>query len=136
MPRRCLNKVELIGFVGEDPITRYSPGGDALTTLSIATTEIWKDKGSGDKKESTEWNRCVAYDKFAAEVVGKLPKKGSYIRVEGRLRTRKWQDKSGNDRFTTEVVLTDLMMLDLPTGEKAPATPPPKMEDGDETIPF
>ncbi len=135
MARRCVNKVELIGFVGEDPVTRYSGGGDAVATLSVATTESWKDKVSGEKKERTEWHRCVAYDKFAENVVGKLPKKGSYVRVEGSLRTRKWQDKAGQDRYTTELVLSDLIMLDPAPAEKAPVSNPPK-SDTDDDYPF
>ncbi len=133
MSRRCRNKVSLIGFVGKDPQTRYSAAGDALATLSLGTTETWKDKVTGEKKERTEWHRCVAFDKFAEEVFGKLPKKGSYISVEGKLQTRKWKDKnSGQDRYTTEIVADDLIMLDLPKTEKPPIGEPPEDDD----IPF
>lgn len=134
MARRCVNKVELVGFVGQDPVTRFSSSGDAVASLSIGTTESWKDKASGEKKERTEWHRCVAYGQFAENVVGKLPKKGSYIRVEASLRTRKWQDKAGMDRYTTELVLSDLIMLDPAPTEKTPANVPPEMPDDD--IPF
>lgn len=134
MARRCVNKVELIGFVGRAPETRYTGAGDAVTTVSIGTTESWTDKQSHEKKERTEWHRCVAFDKFAENVVGKLPKKGSYVRVEGQIRTRKWQDKDGKDRYTTEIHIDDLMMLDPPPSEKAPSDLPP--DDPDNDIPF
>lgn len=125
MARRCVNKVELIGFAGKDPELRYTGGGDAVATLSIGTSESWTDKNTQEKKERTEWHRCVAFDKFAENVVGKLPKKGSYVRVEGQIRTRKWQDKSGQDRYTTEIHIDDLIMLDPAPTEKAPSSTPP-----------
>ncbi len=133
MARRCVNKVELIGFAGKDPELRYTGGGDPVATLSIGTSESWTDKNSGEKKERTEWHRCVAFDKFAENVVGKLPKKGSYVRVEGQLRTRKWRDeKAGVDRYTTEIIIDDLILLDPAPADKAPTGEPP--EEGD--IPF
>lgn len=132
MARRCVNKVEIIGFVGKDPELRYTPGGDPVATLSLATTESWTYKSTQEKKERTEWHRCVAFDKFAENVVGKLPKKGSYVRVEGQLRTRKWQDKSGQDRYTTEIQIDDLIMLDPAPTDRAPAGDPPEGDD----IPF
>lgn len=126
MARRCVNKVELIGFAGKDPELRYTGGGDPVATLSIGTSESWTDKNSGEKKERTEWHRCVAFDKFAENVVGKLPKKGSYVRVEGQLRTRKWRDeKAGVDRYTTEIVIDDLILLDPAPADKAPTGTPP-----------
>lgn len=128
MSRRCKNKVELIGFVGRDPETRYTTAGEAVASLSIGTTESWTDKSTKEKKERTEWHRCVAFDKFAENVVGKLPKKGSYVCVEGSIRTRKWQDKNKIDRYTTEIVIDDLIMLDPAPTDKAPAGTPPEHE--------
>lgn len=104
-----LNKVELIGNLGKDPEVRYMPSGDAVTNVSIATTETWKDK-DGNKKESTEWHRVVFFGKLA-EVVGKYLKKGSQIYVEGRLKTRKWQNKEGVDQYTTEINADTMLML-------------------------
>jgi len=133
MARRCVNKVELIGFAGKDPELRYSGAGDPVATLSIGTSESWTDKTTKEKKERTEWHRCVAFDNFAENVVGKLPKKGSYVRVIGTLRTRKWRDeKAGVDRYTTEIVIDDLIMLDPAPTEKAPIDTPPPEDD----IPF
>jgi single-strand DNA-binding protein len=131
MSRRCVNKAELIGFVGRDPEVRYTPSGDAVASLSIGTSETWTDKNK-EEQERTEWHRCVAFGKFAENVVGKLPKKGSYVRVEGKIRTRKWQDKDKVDRYTTEIVVDDLIMLDPAPTEKAPAGAPPETED----VPF
>jgi single-strand DNA-binding protein len=105
-----LNKVTLIGNLGRDPETRYTPDGAAITNLSIATTSTWKDKNSGEKKEETEWHRCVFYNRLA-EIAGEYLKKGSSIYVEGRLKTRKWQDKEGVEKFTTEVVVDQMQML-------------------------
>jgi single-strand DNA-binding protein len=105
-----LNKVTLIGNLGRDPETRYTPDGAAITNLSIATTSSWKDKNSGEKKEETEWHRCVFYNRLA-EIAGEYLKKGSSIYVEGRLKTRKWQDKEGVEKFTTEVVVDQMQML-------------------------
>lgn len=133
MARRCINKVVILGFVGRDPETRYSPSGDAVASLSIGTTETWKDKNN-EEHERTEWHRCVAFGKFAENVVGKLPKKGSYVHVEGKIRTRKWQDKEGKDRYTTEIMVDDLIMLDPAPTEKAPVDTPPEAPEQD--IPF
>lgn len=133
MARRCVNKVELIGFVGKAPEVRYTGGGDAVASLSIGTSESWTDKNTQEKKERTEWHRCVAFDKFAENVVGKLPKKGSYVRIEGQLRTRKWRDeKAGVDRYTTEIIIDDLILLDPAPADKAPTGEPPEERD----IPF
>ena len=97
-----VNKVILVGNLGKDPDSRYSASGDAICTLSIATSEQWKDKATGDKKEATEWHRVVFYKKLA-EIVGQYLKKGSSVYIEGRIKTRKWQDKDGQDRYTTQI---------------------------------
>lgn len=133
MARRCINKVTILGFVGRDPELRFSAGGDAVASLSIGTTETWKDKDK-EEHERTEWHRCVAFGKFAENVVGKLPKKGSYVHVEGKLNTRKWKDKAGQDRYSTEIVVDDLIMLDPAPTEKAPTGTPP--EELERDIPF
>ena len=106
-----VNKVILIGNLGKDPEIRYMPSGDAIANLTLATSENWTDKTSGDKKELTEWHR-VAFFGRTAEVVGQYLKKGAKIYVEGSLRTRKWQDKDGHDRYTTEVRGDVMRMLD------------------------
>ena len=105
-----VNKVILIGNLGRDPETRYLPSGGAVTNISIATTDTWKDKTSGEKKEATEWHRVVFFNRLA-EIAGEYLKKGSQIYVEGRLRTRKWQDKEGQDKYTTEIVCDTMQML-------------------------
>ncbi len=106
-----LNKVTLIGNLGRDPETRYTPDGSAITNLSIATTSSWKDKATGEKKEETEWHRLVFYNRLA-EIAGEYLKKGSSIYVEGRLKTRKWQDKeTGQDKFSTDIVVDQMQML-------------------------
>jgi single-strand DNA-binding protein len=106
-----LNKVTLIGNLGRDPETRYTPDGSAITNLSIATTSSWKDKSSGEKKEETEWHRLVFYNRLA-EIAGEYLKKGSSIYVEGRLKTRKWQDKeTGQDKYSTDIVVDQMQML-------------------------
>lgn len=122
MSRLCVNEITLLGFVGQDPELRYTTSGEPVASLSVATTESWLDK---DKKEQerTEWHRCVAFGKFAENVVGKLPKKGSYVYLKGSNRTRKWQDKGGVDHYTTEVVVSELIMLDR--APKGPNTAPP-----------
>ncbi len=108
---RGVNKVILIGNLGNDPEVRYMPSGGAVTNLRIATTDTWRDKQSGERQEQTEWHQVVFFGKLA-EIAGEYLKKGSRVYVEGRLRTRKWQDKSGNDRYTTEIVVNDMQMLD------------------------
>ena len=105
-----LNKVQLIGHLGSNPEMRYMPNGDAVANIRIATTESWKDKASGEKKEVTEWHRVVFYRKLA-EIVGQYLKKGSAVYVEGRIRTRKWQDKEGQERYTTEIEASEMQML-------------------------
>jgi single stranded DNA-binding protein (ssb) len=97
-----VNKVILIGNLGRDPETRFLPDGGAVTNISIATTDVWKDK-SGDKQEKTEWHRVAFFGKLA-EIAGEYLKKGSQVYVEGRLQTRKWQDKEGHEKFTTEII--------------------------------
>ena len=105
-----VNKVILIGNLGKDPETRYMPSGDAVCNFSIATTETWKDKTSGDKKEATEWHNIATFGKLA-EICGQYLKKGSQVYIEGSLKTRKWQDKEGHDRYTTEIRADTMRML-------------------------
>jgi len=112
---RGINKVILIGNVGVDPDVRYMPNGNAVTTLSLATSETWKDKQTGDKQERTEWHRVVCFNRLG-EIAGEYVRKGSKLYVEGSLRTRKWQDPQGQDRYTTEIVASDIQMLDSKGG--------------------
>ena len=111
MAQRGVNKVILVGNVGNDPDVRYTANGQAVANLSIATSEVWRDKATGEKQERTEWHRVVFFGK-AAEVVRDYTKKGSKLFVEGALKTRKWEDKNGIERYTTEIVSSDLQMLD------------------------
>lgn len=128
MASRGVNKVILVGNLGKDPETKYMPSGDCVCNFSIATSESWKDKTSGEKVEKTEWHNIVMYRKLA-EIAGEYLRKGSQVYIEGKLKTRKWQDKEGNDRWTTEVEARDMQMLggrnNQPTGAAAPATQPP-----------
>jgi single-strand DNA-binding protein len=105
-----INKVILIGNLGRDPEVRYTPNGNAVCNISLATTRNWKDKTSGDKVEETEWHRVVFYDRLA-EIAGEYLKKGRSCYVEGRLKTRKWQDKEGKDTYTTEVIADNMQLL-------------------------
>ena len=105
-----LNKVILIGNLGKDPETRYAPSGDAICNLTLATTETWKDKSTGERREATEWHRVVFFGRVA-EVAAQYLRKGSQVYVEGRLQTRKWQDQSGQDRYTTEIRGDEMKML-------------------------
>lgn len=107
---RGINKVILVGNLGQDPEVKYMPSGQAVANISIATTESWKDKQSGEKVEKTEWHRIVFFKRLA-EIAGEYLRKGSQVYVEGRLQTRKWQDQSGNDRYTTEIVANEMQML-------------------------
>ena len=152
---RGINKVILIGNLGTDPEVRYMPSGNAVTNVSLATSEHWKDKDSGEAQERTEWHRIVFYGRLA-EIAGEYLKKGSKAFVEGSLRTRKWQDKSGMDRYTTEIIANEMQILDsknaavgqgaptgntpssvAPTQEAKPATTSaPISEDFDDDIPF
>ena len=109
-----VNKVILIGNVGRDPETRYMPSGDAMVNLSLATTDTWKDK-NGEKQEKTEWHRIVIFGK-TAEIAGQYLRKGSQIYIEGRLQTRKWTDKEGQERYTTEIVADRMQMLGSRSG--------------------
>jgi len=149
-----VNKVILIGNLGRDPEVRYMPDGGAITNVSIATTESWKDK-NGEKQEKTEWHRVAFFGKLA-EIAGEYLKKGSQVYVEGRLQTRKWQDKDGNDKYTTEIVADRMQMLgsrqgmgggdreapdrepaSRPAGKPAAAKPAgSKFDDFEDDIPF
>ncbi|MBL1277629.1 MAG: single-stranded DNA-binding protein [Ectothiorhodospiraceae bacterium] len=108
---RGVNKVILIGNLGNDPEVKYMPNGGAVTNVTIATSESWKDKNTGEQKENTEWHRVVFFRRLA-EIAGEYLKKGSKVYIEGKLQTRKWQDQSGNDRYTTEIVANEMQMLD------------------------
>ena len=112
---RGVNKVILIGNLGKDPEVRYMPSGGAVTNITVATSESWKDKQSGQQQERTEWHNVVFFNRLA-EIVGEYCRKGSKVFIEGSLRTRKWQDKSGNDRYTTEIVAGEMQMLDSKGG--------------------
>jgi single-strand DNA-binding protein len=105
-----LNKAHIIGYLGGDPEVRYLPNGDAIANFSLATTERWKDKATGENKDATEWHRIVIYGKLA-EIAEKYLKKGSQVYIEGKLKTRKWQDKTGQDRYTTEIIADQMQML-------------------------
>ena len=118
-----VNKVILVGNLGRDPETRYMPDGAAITNVSVATSFQWTDKASGEKKEETEWHRVVFRGRLA-EVAGEYLKKGSQVYVEGRLRTRKWQDKEGQDRYSTEIMATEMKMLGSRAGSGEPREAP------------
>jgi|SRR5579863_8076915 len=107
---RGVNKVILIGNLGKDPEIRYAPNGGAVANVTVATSESWKDKATGEKQERTEWHRVVFFGRLA-EIVGEYLKKGAQVYLEGRLQTRKWQDKEGKERYTTEVVASEMQML-------------------------
>lgn len=107
---RGINKVILVGNLGKDPDVRYMPSGSQVTNVTIATSESWKDKQSGESKERTEWHNVVFFNRLA-EIAGQYLKKGSQCYIEGSLRTRKWQDKEGKDRYTTEIVANEMQML-------------------------
>jgi len=107
---RGVNKVTLIGNLGADPEVRYTAGGSAVANIRLATAETWRDRESGEQQERTEWHRVVFFSRLA-EIVGEYLKKGSQVYIEGRLQTRKWQDKEGNDRYTTEIVANEMQML-------------------------
>lgn len=108
---RGINKVILIGNLGNDPDSRFLPSGGAVCNVSLATSDSWKDKQTGEQKERTEWHRVVFFNRLA-EICGQYLKKGSKIYIEGRLQTRKWQDKNGVDKYTTEIVANEMQMLD------------------------
>jgi single-strand DNA-binding protein len=151
---RGINKVILVGNLGKDPETRYMPSGKAVTNFSIATSESWKDKQTGEQKEQTEWHNIVMYDRLA-EIAAEYLRKGSQVYVEGRLRTRKWQDKEGRDRYTTEIIANEMQMLGsrggagggmgtesraeprpAATTERTGAAPAPARDEFDDDIPF
>lgn len=148
---RGVNKVILIGNLGKDPEVRYTPSGTAVANITLATSESWKDKQSGENVERTEWHRVVFYQRLA-EIVGEYLRKGSKVYVEGRLQTRKWQDKtSGQDRYTTEIIADNMQMLDskgggsmggeAPSYDKAMAVSAagnaaPALENFDDDVPF
>jgi single-strand DNA-binding protein len=144
---RGVNKVILIGNCGKDPETRYMPSGGAVTKISIATSDSWKDKQSGEQKDRTEWHKVVFFGRLG-EIAGEYLRKGSQVYVEGSLRTNKWQDKSGNDRYTTEIVASEMQMLGgrqsgdsyAPAQQSTSSRPEPAaamVEDGfDDDIPF
>ena len=151
---RGVNKVTLIGNLGADPEVRYTNNGSAVANIRLATAESWRDKDTGEQQERTEWHRVVFFSRLA-EIVGEYLKKGSQVYVEGRIQTRKWQDRDGNDRYTTEIVANEMQMLGGRGGggggssgfesANAPSTvdetksqgaPEPPMDDFDDDIPF
>lgn len=150
---RGINKVILIGNLGQDPEVKYMPNGGAVTNVTVATSESWKDKSTGETKENTEWHRVVFFRRLA-EIAGEYLKKGSKVYIEGKLQTRKWQDKDGADRYTTEIVANEMQMLDSRGGsaggsgssggdnynqslsQAAPASAGGGIDDFDDDIPF
>ena len=107
---RGINKAIIVGNLGRDPEVRYTANGNAIANITVATTESWKDKQSGERQEKTEWHRVVFFGRLA-EIAGEYLKKGSQVYIEGRLQTRKWEDKSGQERYTTEIVASEMQML-------------------------
>jgi len=143
---RGINKVILVGNLGKDPETRFTPDGLAICNLAVATSESWKDKKTGEQQERTEWHRVVLYARLA-EIASEYLHKGSKVYIEGKLRTNKWQDKNGNDRYTTEIMANELQMLDSrsnnvgggasrPAAQPQPATQAAEVESFDDDIPF
>ena len=145
MASRGINKVILVGNLGGDPEVRYMPNGNAACNVSLATSESWKDKQTGEQKERTEWHNLSFYRRLA-EIAGEYLRKGSQVYVEGRLQTRKWQDKNGNDRYTTEIIVNEMQMLDSKGGgstgftseqpAQSSAASAPSNDDFDDDIPF
>jgi single-strand DNA-binding protein len=125
---RGINKVILIGNLGRDPETRYTQGGSAVTNLRVATAESWKDRQTGEQQERTEWHSVVCFARLG-EIAGEYLRKGSKVYIEGRLQTRKWQDKDGNDRYSTEIVANEMQMLDSRGGGE-PGEAPPMRQGG------
>ena len=111
MMSRGVNRVHIIGNLGQDPELRYMPNGNAVVNISVATSESWKDKNTGQQQEKTEWHKIVAFSRLA-EVIGEYLHKGSNVYIEGKLQTRKWQDQSGQDRYSTEIIANNMQMLD------------------------
>jgi single-strand DNA-binding protein len=146
---RGINKVIIVGNLGGDPETRYMPSGSAVTNLTVATNESWKDKQTGAQKDRTEWHKVAMFNRLA-EVAAEYLRKGSQVYIEGKLRTRKWQDKSGQDRWTTEIVADEMQMLGGRGGsgggsapmssdqDSGPPGAPPQAgpDDFDDDIPF
>jgi single-strand DNA-binding protein len=145
---RGVNKVIIVGNLGNDPDTKYMPSGSAVTNLSVATNESWKDKQTGEQKDRTEWHRVAMFGRLA-EIAAEYLRKGSQVYIEGKLRTRKWQDQQGNDRYSTEIIADEMQMLGGRSGAGAPAMgggsggpppgPPPQgggSSDFDDDIPF
>jgi len=131
---RGVNKVILVGNLGQNPEIRYMPNGGAVATLSVATAETWKDKQTGERQEKTEWHRVVMFRKLA-EIAGEYLKKGSQVYIEGKLQTRKWQDNNGNDRYTTEIIANEMQMLGSRGGGQGQGSPafsksPPAQNQG------
>lgn len=133
-----VNKVILIGNLGKDPETRYAPSGDAICNITLATTDTWRDKATGEKREATEWHKVAFFGKLA-EIAGQYLRKGSQVYIEGSIRTRKWQDKDGQDRYTTEIRADQMKMLggkqesDAPSrdaGSRSSAPPPSAPQGG------
>ena len=122
MASRGINKVILIGNLGQDPEVRYMPNGGAVCNITVATSETWKDKNTGEQQEKTEWHRVVMFRRLA-EIAGEYLKKGSKVYLEGKLQTRKWQDQLGQDRYTTEIVADEMQMLDSRGGGSADFAP-------------
>ncbi len=147
--QRGVNKVILVGNLGQDPEVRYMPNGNAVANISVATSETWKDKNTGDNQEKTEWHRVVLFRRLG-EIAGEYLKKGSKVYIEGKLQTRKWQDQSGQDRYTTEIVADQMQMLDTrgggdssfdqsqPSKSSSKPAAAPAMDPGgfDDDIPF
>jgi single-strand DNA-binding protein len=134
-----LNKVMIIGRLGADPELRHMPNGKGVATIRVATSERWKDRQTGDAKERTEWHSIVLYDKLG-EIAAEYLRKGSQVYIEGSLRTRKWQDKEGKDRYTTEIIAQSMQMLGgRPQGERSPRQerePERRVDEFDDDIPF
>lgn len=138
-----VNRVILIGNLGADPEAKFMPSGDAVCNMSLATTDTWKDKASGEKKEATEWHRVVLFRRLA-EVAGQYLKKGSQVYIEGRIKTRKWQDKDGQDRYTTEIEAEEMKMLGSKRDAAEPSEPANQQtkqkssnfDDMEDAIPF
>jgi len=122
MASRGVNKVILIGNLGQDPEVRYMPNGGAVCNITVATSESWKDKNTGENQEKTEWHRVVMFRRLA-EIAGEYLKKGSKVFIEGKLQTRKWQDQQGQDRYTTEIIADNMQMLDSRGGGSADFAP-------------
>ncbi len=145
---RGINKVIIVGNLGQDPDTRYSPSGAAVTNFTVATNESWKDKETGEQKDRTEWHKITMFGRLA-EVSAEYLRKGSQVYIEGKLRTEKWKDKDGNERYTTKIIADEMQMLggrggggapmqDSGASQGAPPSPPPQgsSDEFDDDIPF